>query len=103
MRRPMTAILAALTLGLSACGGDGDIAARIADDLESSTNGAVSGADARCAADAIVDALGADRARSFADAMDGDLDAAAAVGDIEPERFQAMGEGLLACDVDGLL
>ena len=99
MRHRVAGIVVVAGLGLTACGGSG-VAAQIAEDLEASTGGAISGADARCAADAIVDALGTDQAQTFFDASQGDMDAAVAMADIDQEQMMEMGQAVAACDVD---
>lgn len=89
-----------LIMGLAACGdADGEIRAEIADDMERDAQGMIEREEAECAADVIVDTLGAERARLYSDAMDGDMEAAEAAGELTPEEQQQFAEGFQECDI----
>lgn len=89
----------ALALVLAACGSaDNELRNEIAADFERSSQGMISGEDANCMADAIIGALGADKARVYHKAMSGDLEAAAGSEPLTPEEQRRMTEAFEECD-----
>ncbi len=95
---PILALAAALLLGVAACGGDDDVRDAIAQDFYDSSMGMISEAEAECAADAIIDALGRDQAEVYAAALSGDMEAATNAEPLTQEQQTAMAEGFEACD-----
>lgn len=92
-------LLTGLALALGACGGSG-LEAEIAEDLAEGSFGMISDSEAQCLAGAIVDAMGDDKARQYAAAMAGDVEAAAESEPLTDEEQAAMSQGFMDCDAD---
>ena len=88
------AIVSLLTVG---CGGDAD-RDELADRIYASSQGMLSESEAECSADVLIDVLGAENARNYLDAMEGDIEAATRMQRISMEDQEALMEGMQACE-----
>lgn len=98
MNKLFTTGLALLLFSLAGCGNDrSDLRDEIAGEMVRSSQGVIDQADADCFADALIDALGVDRARQYFQATTGDWDAASASEPLTDEQQQVLAEGIMAC------
>lgn len=98
MRKLLIAGLVLLMLSLVGCGDErSELRDEIADEMVRSSQGAIEQADARCFADALIDALGVDQATQYFRATTGDWDAAAASEPFTDEQQLKLAEGIMAC------
>ena len=98
MKKLLFLILILLALSLTACGNDrSELRDEIANNMVESSQGAIEQADARCFADALIDALGVDQARQYFSDTTGDWEAAAASEPLTDEQQQKLAEGIMAC------
>jgi uncharacterized lipoprotein NlpE involved in copper resistance len=101
MRTLLTIVLTLLILVLTGCGNERtELRDEIAAEMMQSSQGMIEQDDANCFADALIDALGVERARQYFQATTGDWEAAASSEPLTSEQQQKLAEGIMACGTD---